>query len=96
MTIAEILRTITDFLLLFNVVGFTMIYKNQKKNIETLEYIAKVKKYTEVLRIKNDSIKAFDEFLDYLHESGRIDIEEWEDNQWRQKFINKIDKDIIE
>ena len=96
MTIAEILRTITDVLLLFNVVGFAMIYKNQKKNIETLEYIAKVKKYTEVLRTRNDSIKAFDEFLDYLHESGRIDIEEWEDNQWRQKFINKIDKDIIE
>ena len=96
MTIAEILRTITDFLLLFNVVGFAMIYKNQKKNIEILEYIAKVKKYTEVLRTRNDSIKAFDEFLDYLHESGRIDIEEWEDNQWRQKFINKIDKDIIE
>ena len=96
MTIAEILRIITDFLLLFNVVGFAMIYKNQKKNIEILEYIAKVKKYTEVLRIKNDSIKAFDEFLDYLRESGRIDIEEWEDNQWRQKFINKIDKDIIE
>ena len=96
MTIAEILRTITDVLLLFNVVGFAMIYKNQKKNIEILEYIAKVKKYTEVLRTRNDSIKAFDEFLDYLHESGRIDIEEWEDNQWRQKFINKIDKDIIE
>lgn len=96
MTIAEILRIITDFLLLFNVVGFAMIYKNQKKNIETLEYIAKVKKYTEVLRTRNDSIKAFDEFLDYLHESGRIDIEEWEDNQWRQKFIHKIDKDIIE
>ena len=73
-----------------------MIYRNQKKNIEMLEYIAKVKKYTEVLRTRNDSIKAFDEFLDYLHESGRIDIEEWEDNQWRQKFIHKIDKDIIE
>jgi hypothetical protein len=96
MTIAEILRTITDFLLLFNVVGFAMIYKNQKKNIEILEYIAKVKKYTEVLRIKNDSIKAFDEFLDYLHKSGRINAEDWEYNQWRQKFINKIDKDIIE
>ena len=96
MTIAEILRTITDFLLLFNVVGFTMIYKNQKKNIEILEYIAKVKKYTEVLRIKNDSIKAFDEFLDYLRESGRINAEDWEYNQWKQKFINKIDKDIIE
>ena len=96
MTIAEILRTITDILLFINIFGFTMIYRNQKKNIETLEYIAKVKKYTEVLRTRNDSIKAFDEFLDYLHESGRIDIEEWEDNQWRQKFINKIDKDIIE
>lgn len=96
MTIAEISRTITDILLLFNIFGFTMIYRNQKKNIEILEYIAKVKKYTEVLRIKNDSIKAFNEFLDYLHESGRIDIEEWEDNQWRQKFIHKIDKDIIE
>ena len=96
MTIAEILRTITDFLLLFNVVGFTMIYKNQKKNIEILEYIAKVKKYTEVLRTRNDSIKAFDEFLDYLRESGRINAEDWEYNQWRQKFINKIDKDIIE
>ena len=90
MTIAEIFRIITDFLLLFNVVGFAMIYKNQKKNIEILEYIAKVKKYTEVLRTRNDSIKAFDEFLDYLHESGRIDIEEWEDNQWRQKFKNKL------
>ena len=96
MTIAEILRIITDFLLLFNVVGFAMIYKNQKKNIEILEYIAKVKKYTEILRIKNDSIKAFDEFLDYLRESGRINAEDWEYNQWRQKFINKIDKDIIE
>ena len=96
MTIADILRTITDVLLLFNVVGFAMIYKNQKKNIETLEYIAKVKKYTEVLRTRNDSIKAFDEFLGYLHESGRINAEDWEDNQWRQKFINKIDKDIIE
>ena len=96
MTIAEIFRTITDFLLLFNVVGFAMIYKNQKKNIEILEYIAKVKKYTEVLRIKNNSIKAFDEFLDYLRESGRINAEDWEYNQWRQKFINKIDKDIIE
>lgn len=96
MTIAEISRTITDILLLFNIFGFTMIYRNQKKNIEILEYIAKVKKYTEVLRIKNDSIKAFNEFLDYLHESGRIDIEDWEYNQWRQKFINKIDKDIIE
>ena len=96
MTIAEIFRIITDFLLLFNVVGFTMIYKNQKKNIEILEYIAKVKKYTEILRIKNDSIKAFDEFLDYLRESGRINAEDWEYNQWRQKFINKIDKDIIE
>ena len=61
-----------------------------------LEYIAKVKKYTEVLRIKNDSIKAFNEFLDYLRESGRINAEDWEYNQWRQKFINKIDKDIIE
>lgn len=96
MTIAEILRIITDILLFINIFCFTMIYKNQKKNIEILEYIAKVKKYTEVLRIKNDSIKAFNEFLDYLHESGRIDIEEWEDNQWRQKFIHKIDKDIIE
>ena len=96
MTIADILRTITDVLLLFNVVGFAMIYKNQKKNIETLAYIAKVKKYTEVLRIKNDSIKAFDEFLDYLRESGRINAEDWEYNQWRQKFIHKIDKDIIE
>ena len=96
MTIAEIFRTITDFLLLFNVVGFAMIYKNQKKNIEILEYIAKVKKYTEVLRTRNDSIKAFDEFLDYLRESGRINAEDWEYNQWRQKFINKIDKDIIE
>lgn len=96
MTTAEILRIITDILLLFNIFGFTMIYRNQKKNIEILEYIAKVKKYTEVLRTRNDSIKAFNEFLDYLHESGRIDIEEWEDNQWRQKFINKIDKDIIE
>lgn len=96
MTIAEILRIITDILLFINILAFTMIYKNQKKNIEILEYIAKVKKYTEVLRIKNDSIKAFNEFLDYLHESGRIDIEEWEDNQWRQKFIHKIDKDIIE
>lgn len=96
MTIAEIFRTITDVLLLFNVVGFAMIYKNQKKNIEILEYIAKVKKYTEILRIKNDSIKAFDEFLDYLRESGRINAEDWEYNQWRQKFINKIDKDIIE
>ena len=96
MTIADILRTITDVLLLFNVVGFAMIYKNQKKNIETLEYIAKVKKYTEVLRTRNDSIKAFDEFLDYLHKSGRINAEDWECNQWRQKFIHKIDKDIIE
>ena len=96
MTTAEILRTITDILLFINIFGFTMIYRNQKKNIEILEYIAKVKKYTEVLRTRNDSIKAFDEFLDYLHESGRIDIEEWEDNQWRKKFINKIDKDIIE
>ena len=96
MTIAEIFRTITDVLLLFNVVGFAMIYKNQKKNIEILEYIAKVKKYTEVLRTRNDSIKAFDEFLDYLRESGRINAEDWEYNQWRQKFINKIDKDIIE
>ena len=96
MTIAEIFRTITDFLLLFNVVGFAMIYKNQKKNIEILEYIAKVKKYTEVLRTRNDSIKAFGEFLDYLRESGRINAEDWEYNQWRQKFINKIDKDIIE
>ena len=96
MTIAEIFRIITDFLLLFNVVGFAMIYKNQKKNIEILEYIAKVKKYTEVLRTRNDSIKAFDEFLDYLRESGRINAEDWEYNQWRQKFINKIDKDIIE
>ena len=96
MTIAEIFRIITDFLLLFNVVGFAMIYKNQKKNIEILEYIAKVKKYTEVLRTRNDSIKAFDEFLDYLRESGRINAEDWEYNQWKQKFINKIDKDIIE
>ena len=96
MTIAEISRTITDVLLLFNVVGFTMIYKNQKKNIEILEYIAKVKKYTEVLRTRNDSIKAFDEFLGYLRESGRINAEDWEYNQWRQKFINKIDTDIIE
>lgn len=90
MTIAEILRIITDILLLINIFGFAMIYKNQKKNIEILEYIAKVKKYTEVLRTRNDSIKAFDEFLDYLHESGRIDIEEWEDNQWRKKFKNKL------
>lgn len=96
MTIAEILRIITDILLLFNIFGFTMIYRNQKKNIEILEYIAKVKKYTEVLRIKNDSIKAFNEFLHYLQESGRINAEDWEYNQWRQKFINKIDKDIIE
>lgn len=96
MTTAEILRIITDILLLINIFGFTMIYRNQKKNIEILEYIAKVKKYTEVLRIKNDSIKAFDEFLDYLRESGRINAEDWEYNQWRQKFINKIDKDIIE
>ena len=96
MTIAEISRTITDFLLLFNIVGFAMIYKNQKKNIELLEYIAKVKKYTEVLRIKNGSIKAFDEFLGYLRESGHINAEDWEYNQWRQKFIHKIDKDIIE
>ena len=96
MTTAEILRIITDILLLINIFGFTMIYRNQKKNIEILEYIAKVKKYTEVLRIKNDSIKAFNEFLDYLRESGRINAEDWEYNQWRQKFINKIDKDIIE
>ena len=96
MTHAEILRLITDILLLINIFGFTMIYRNQKKNIEMLEYIAKVKKYTEVLRIKNDSIKAFNEFLDYLRESGRINAEDWEYNQWRQKFINKIDKDIIE
>ena len=96
MTHAEILRIITDILLLINIFGFTMIYRNQKKNIEILEYIAKVKKYTEVLRIKNDSIKAFDEFLDYLRESERINAEDWEYNQWRQKFINKIDKDIIE
>ena len=52
MTHAEILRIITDILLLINIFGFTMIYRNQKKNIEILEYIAKVKKYTEVLRIK--------------------------------------------
>ena len=90
MTIAEILRIITDILLLINIFGFTMIYRNQKKNIEILEYIAKVKKYTEVLRTRNDSIKAFDEFLDYLRESGRINAEDWEYNQWRQKFINKI------
>ena len=96
MTTAEILRIITDILLLFNIFGFTMIYRNQKKNIEILEYIAKVKKYTEVLRTRNDSIKAFNEFLDYLRESGRINAEDWEYNQWRQKFINKIDKDIIE
>lgn len=96
MTTAEILRIITDILLLINIFGFTIIYRNQKKNIEILEYVAKVKKYTEVLRIKNDSIKAFDEFLDYLRESGRINAEDWEYNQWRQKFINKIDKDIIE
>ena len=96
MTHAEILRIITDILLFINIFGFTMIYRNQKKNIEMLEYIAKVKKYTEVLRIKNDSIKAFNEFLDYLRESGRINAEDWEYNQWRQKFINKIDKDIIE
>ena len=96
MTHAEILRIITDILLLINIFGFTMIYRNQKKNIEMLEYIAKVKKYTEVLRTRNDSIKAFNEFLDYLRESGRINAEDWEYNQWRQKFINKIDKDIIE
>ena len=96
MTTDEILRIITDILLFINIFGFTMVYRNQKKNIEILEYIAKVKKYTEVLRIKNDSIKAFDEFLDYLRESGRINAEDWEYNQWRQKFINKIDKDIIE
>ena len=96
MTTAEILRIITDILLLINIFGFTMIYRNQKKNIETLEYIAKVKKYTEVLRTRNDSIKAFDEFLGYLRESGRINAEDWEYNQWRQKFIHKIDKDIIE
>lgn len=96
MTIAEILKIITDILLLFNIFGFTMIYRNQKKNIEILEYIAKVKKYTEVLRTRNDSIKAFDKFLDYLRESGRINAEDWEHNQWRQNFINKIDKDIIE
>ena len=96
MTIAEILRIITDILLFINIFGYAMIYRNQKKNIEILEYIAKVKKYTEVLRTRNDSIKAFDEFLDYLHESGRINAEDWEYNQWRQKFINKIDKDIIE
>ena len=95
-TIAEILRIITDILLFINIFGFIMIYKNQKKNIEILEYIAKVKKYTEVLRTRNDSIKAFNEFLDYLRESGRINAEEWEYNQWRQKFIHKIDKDIIE
>ncbi len=96
MTTAEILRIITDILLFINIFGFTMIYRNQKKNIEMLEYIAKVKKYTEVLRIKNDSIKAFDEFLGYLRESGRINAEDWEYNQWKQKFINKIDKDIID
>lgn len=96
MTIAEISRTITDILLFINILGFTMIYRNQKKNIEILEYIAKVKKYTEILRTRNDSIKAFDEFLGYLRESGRINAEDWEYNQWRQKFINKIDKDIIE
>lgn len=96
MTTAEILRIITDILLFINIFCFTMIYRNQKKNIEILEYIAKVKKYTEVLRTRNDSIKAFDEFLGYLRESGRINAEDWEYNQWRQKFINKIDKDIIE
>ena len=96
MTHAEILRIITDILLFINIFGFTMIYRNQKKNIEMLEYIAKVKKYTEVLRTRNDSIKAFNEFLDYLRESGRINAEDWEYNQWRQKFINKINKDIIE
>ena len=96
MTTAELLRIITDILLFINIFGFTMIYRNQKKNIEILEYIAKVKKYTEVLRIKNDSIKAFDEFLGYLRESGRINAEDWEYNQWKQKFIHKIDKDIIE
>ena len=95
-TIAEILRIITDGLLIANVFGFCKLYKTQQKRIEILEYISEVKKDTEVLRARNDSIKAFEDFLKYLKESERINAEDWEYNQWKQKFIHKIEKDLIE
>lgn len=36
-TIATIIRTITDFLLIANIIGFVLIFKQQGKKIKLLE-----------------------------------------------------------
>lgn len=65
-------------------------WKNKKhQHFLWAEETQKLIKHFEDLQ-KEKACRTFDEFLDYLHESGRIDIEEWEDNQWRKKFKNKL------
>lgn len=90
-TIAEILRIITDFLLCINIVGFCLIYKQQGVKIKFLETLVRLQKDTDVVKAKVNAIKQFDEFLDYLHESGRINLEEREDEEWREKFIKRLE-----
>ena len=89
--IATIIRTITDFLLCINIIGFCLIYKQQGTRIKLLETLVRLQEDTDVVKAKVNAIKQFDEFLDYLHESGRINLEEREDREWREKFIKSLE-----
>lgn len=90
-TIATIIRTITDFLLVGNIIGFCLIFKQQSKKIKLLEILVKLQCETDVVKTKINAIKQFDYFLDYLHESGRINLDEKEDTEWREKFIKSLE-----
>jgi len=90
-SLAEILRVITDILLLVNILGFCLIFNQQSKKNKILEKLVRLQSDTDVVKTKVKAIKAFSSFIDYLHESGRINLEELEDDHWREKFIKEIE-----
>lgn len=90
-SLAEILRVITDILLLVNILGFCLIFNQQSKRNKILEKLVRLQSDVDDVKTKVKAIKAFNSFIEYLHESGRINLEELEEDHWREIFIKKIE-----
>ena len=81
-TIAEILRIITDCLLFGNIIGLCLLCKSQQKHIKILESIKRTTKEAHFLK----AMLAFRLFLDELEEEEKVNFEGLERDRWEYKF----------
>ena len=81
-TIAEILRIITDCLLFGNIIGLCLLCKSQQKHIEILESVKKTAKEAQL----NKAMLAFRLFLNDLEEAEKVNFEGLERDRWEYKF----------